>query len=128
MSVIAILRQQLRGRCFIGGIADSTGFFLGKLRLNARRESLEQNSQARLTRCERGVPDAARAGPDLLAKTITDAQKASRDDCFRLYRRISRFLRITPIMPAKPVAINPSVPDSGTGAGGVPAVNSPCTN
>jgi hypothetical protein len=36
--------------------------------------------------------------------------------------------RISPVMPASPVAINPSVPGSGTGGVGDPALNSPSVN
>ena len=35
-------------------------------------------------------------------------------------QRITRCRRITPTKPASPVPINPSVPGSGTGVGGVP--------
>jgi hypothetical protein len=39
-----------------------------------------------------------------------------------------RLRRITPATPTKPVAIKPSVPGSGVGAGGVPPVSVPLTN
>src|SRR5216684_2653926 len=100
-----------------------------------RKDVISTERAAGVAEVWRGLPADPSRQPDYLGARRAPAEGIAADavpGCWRRVpanqQRISRRLRITPTMPAKPVAIKPSVPGSGVTAGGVPAVNVPLTN